>query len=155
MDQYLSFVTLAVDDLDAARAFYLDGLGWVARQDGEEVIFIQLGPALILSLWQADAFRAEVGEPGTGLPPITLAHNVESAAAVDAVLERARAAGASVVRPGEHRAWGGYTGYFADPAGFMWEIAHNPFDVDVAAAGIAWSQQQRAIHDDSSGTAAQ
>jgi len=144
MDQYLSFVTLAVEDLDAARRFYLDGLGWAARHEGEEVIFIQLGPALVLSLWQAEGFRSEVGEPGTGLAPITLAHNVESPAAVDTVLERARTAGASLVRAGERRAWGGYSGYFADPAGFTWEVAHNPFDGDVAAAGIAWSRQQRA-----------
>jgi len=143
MDQYLSFVTLAVEDLAAARAFYLDGLGWVARQDGDDVVFIQLGPALVLSLWQADGFREEVGQPGTGLPPMTLAHNVESPAAVDAVLEQARLAGASSVTSGQRRHWGGYTGYFADPAGFTWEVAHNPFDADVAAAGVSWSRQQR------------
>lgn len=143
MDQYLSFVTLAVDDLDAVRRFYLDGLGWTARHDGDGVVFLQVGPALVLSLWRAEEFRAEVGEPGTGLPPITLAHNVESPEAVDAVLERARTAGAASVRAGERRTWGGYSGYFTDPAGFTWEVAHNPFDGDVAAAGIAWSRQQR------------
>jgi uncharacterized glyoxalase superfamily protein PhnB len=63
---------------------------------------------------------------GPGLVPITLAHNVETPAQVDAVLEQARAAGSPEVADARSRAWGGYTGYFADPAGFRWEVAHNP-----------------------------
>ncbi|WP_156250407.1 VOC family protein [Pseudactinotalea terrae] len=143
MDQYLSLVTLAVPDLDAARRFYVDGLGWHARQDGGDVIFLQVGPGLVLSLWELASFREEVGEPVPGLAPMTLAHNVADPARVDAVLEAARRAGASEVVPGRHREWGGYSGYFADPAGFRWEVAHNPFDTDLAQAGQAWAKQQR------------
>lgn len=143
MDQYVSLVTLAVPDLDAARRFYVDGLGWHARQDGGDVIFLQVGPGLVLSLWELASFRAEVGDPVAGLAPMTLAHNVESPAAVDAVLEAARAAGASDIGAGQQREWGGYSGYFADPAGFRWEIAHNPFDVDLAQVGAEWARAQR------------
>lgn len=143
MDQYLSFVTLAVPDLVAARRFYLEGLGWAARHDSEEVIFVQVGPGLVLSLWAIDGFRDEVGEPGSGLPPLTLAHNVGSPEEVDAVLEHARRAGASEVGAAQKRPWGGYSGYFADPAGFRWEVAHNPFDPDVAETGRRWASEQR------------
>lgn len=142
MDQYLSFVTLAVPDLAAARRFYIDGLGWRARHDSDDVIFLQVGPGLVLSLWELESFRSEVGDPASGLAPITLAHNVDSPAAVDAVLDAARTAGAREVVAGQRREWGGYSGYFADPAGFRWEIAHNPFDADVAATGAGWAAEQ-------------
>lgn len=129
MDQRISFVTLAVADLDATRHFYLDGLGWRAELDVPgEVLMIKTGERLVLSLWDRDAFAAEVGEPmsSPGVPPLTLAHNVATPAEVDAVLETARAAGADPVSAGQQRDWGGYTGYFADPDGFRWEIAYNP-----------------------------
>lgn len=142
MDQYVSFVTLAVPDLAAARRFYVDGLGWRARHDAGDVIFLQVGPGLVLSLWEIASFRAEVGDPVAGLAPMTLAHNVESPEAVDAVLVAARQAGAAVVGEGSRRDWGGYSGYFADPAGFRWEVAHNPFDGDLAQAGVAWARSR-------------
>jgi catechol 2,3-dioxygenase-like lactoylglutathione lyase family enzyme len=129
MDQRISFVTLAVADLDRTRAFYLDGLGWTAAMDVPgEVLMIQTGEHLVLSLWDETQFAAEVGpiNRGPGVAPITLAHNVASAAEVDAILETARAAGADPVVPGARRDWGGYTGYFGDPDGFRWEIATNP-----------------------------
>jgi uncharacterized glyoxalase superfamily protein PhnB len=93
-----------------------------------EVLMIQAGEHLVLSLWDADAFAAEVGPiaRGEGVPPFTLAHNVSTRDEVDDVLDTARAAGASPVSAGEDRDWGGYTGYFADPDGFRWEIAWNP-----------------------------
>ena len=129
MDPRISFVTLAVDDLDDARRFYVDGLGWPTEMDVPgEVIMIRIGERLILSLWAAAEFEKEVGpiRRGPGLVPLTLAHNVASPEAVDEVLATARAAGAVDVSVGEHRDWGGYTGYFADPNGFRWEIAWNP-----------------------------
>ncbi len=129
MDPRISFVTLAVDDLHATRRFYVDGLGWPTELDVPgEVIMIRVGERLILSLWAAAEFENEVGQiqRGQGLVPLTLAHNVGSPEEVDAVLEAARAAGADPVHPGEQRDWGGYTGYFADPTGFRWEIAWNP-----------------------------
>ena len=129
MEQRISFVTLAVHDLDATHRFYVDGLGWTPEMwvPGEVVMF-RAGPLLVLSLWDARAFEAEVGgAPGRdGVPPVTLAHNVASREEVDAVLATARAAGAATVVSGQDREWGGYTGYFADPDGFRWEIAWNP-----------------------------
>jgi catechol 2,3-dioxygenase-like lactoylglutathione lyase family enzyme len=129
MDQRISFVTLAVADLEATRRFYLDGLGWGAEMDVPgEVIMIKAGQHLILSLWDEGEFEAEVGpiRRGEGVAPFTLAHNVATPAEVDAVLEAARAAGADPVSDGMQREWGGYTGYFGDPDGHRWEIAHNP-----------------------------
>ena len=129
MDQRISFVTLAVADLDATRRFYLDGLGWTADMDVPgEVLMIQAGEHLVLSLWDEGEFEAEVGTigRGDGVAPFTLAHNVATPEEVDAVLATARAAGAEPVSDAEQREWGGYTGYFGDPDGYRWEIAYNP-----------------------------
>ena len=128
MDQRISFITLAVRDLDATRRFYLDGLGWQAELDvPDEVLMIRAGEHLVLSLWVESGFEAEVGpiRRGDGVVPITIAHNVRTEDEVDAILELARSAGADPVESGQRRDWGGYTGYFADPDGFRWEIAVN------------------------------
>lgn len=129
MDQRISFITLAVSDLEATRRFYLDGLGWTAELYlPGDVLMIRTGQHLILSLWAEPGFEAEVGpiRRGEGLVPITIAHNLRTEDEVDAVLELARSAGADPVEPGQRREWGGYTGYFADPDGYRWEIAVNP-----------------------------
>lgn len=129
VEQRISFVTLAVADLEATRRFYLDGLGWSAELDAPgEVLMIRTGDHLVLSLWDRAHFEAEVGTitTGTGVPPITLAHNVPAKATVDEILATARTAGADPVHSAVERDWGGYTGYFADPDGYRWEIAYNP-----------------------------
>ena len=129
MDQRISFVTLAVADLDASRRFYLDGLGWTAALDVPgDVLMIQAGEHLVLSLWVETSFEAEVGaiRRGPGLAPVTIAHNVATEAEVDQVLATARDAGAVPVHAAERREWGGYTGYFGDPDGYRWEVAFNP-----------------------------
>lgn len=129
VEQRLSFVTLAVHDLDATRAFYLDGLGWRVELDVPgDVLMIRVGEHVLLSLWVDSHFEAEVGTivRGNGVAPLTLAHNVATREQVDQVLETARAAGATEVMPAQDRDWGGYTGYFADPDGYRWEIAWNP-----------------------------
>lgn len=129
MEQRLSFVTFAVRDLERSRAFYVDGLGWVPELDVPgEVLMFMAGERLVLSLWDRAAFEAEVGGAaldGEGVPPVSVAHNVASPADVRAVLDLARDAGARVSGP-EPREWGGYSGYFADPDGFRWEVAWNP-----------------------------
>jgi uncharacterized protein len=128
MDPRISFVTIAVRDLSATRAFYVDGLGWTPELDvPDEVVMIRAGERLVLSLWAEGEFEQEVGpiRRGDGVPPVALAHNVATRDEVDAVLAEARAAGAEVTGP-EERGWGGYTGYFADPDGVRWEIAWNP-----------------------------
>jgi catechol 2,3-dioxygenase-like lactoylglutathione lyase family enzyme len=132
MDPRLSFVTLVVRDLAATRSFYVDGLRWPAEFEAPgEVLMIRVGEKLILSLWHYEAALAELGPVarGEGSPPFTLAHNVATTADVDRVLDEARAAGASLVSPAVMRDWGGYSGYFADPDGFRWEIAYNPFPI--------------------------
>lgn len=129
MDQRISFITLAVADLDASRRFYLDGLGWEAALDVPgEVLMIKAGEHLVLSLWDASAFEAEVGPiaRGSGVAPFTLSHNVVTPEEVDEVLRVASAAGAAPVQEAVRRDWGGYSGYFGDPDGYRWEIAVNP-----------------------------
>jgi uncharacterized protein len=135
MDQRISFVTLAVADLEATRRFYVDGLGWEAMiHVPGDVLMIKVGDKVILSLWDRDHFEAEVGPitTGPGVAPLTLAHNVGSREEVDAVLETARGVGADPVHDGVDREWGGYTGYFGDPDGFRWEVAWAPGDISAA-----------------------
>ena len=129
MDQRISFVTLAVADIDATRRFYVDGLGWRPELDVPgEVIMFRAGEHLVLSLWDRAHFEEEVGPIGasSGIAPITIAHNLPTREGVDDVLATARAAGAEPVHVAVEREWGGYTGYFADPDGFRWEVAWNP-----------------------------
>lgn len=129
MDPRISFVTLAVADLDRTRAFYVDGLGWTPELEVPgDVLMIRVGERQILSLWAYAGFESEVGPVmrGEGVVPITLAHNVATEAEVDEILALARSIGADPVSGPERREWGGYTGYFADPDGFRWEIAVNP-----------------------------
>lgn len=129
MDQRISFITLAVADLDRTHAFYVDGLGWTPElYVPGEVLMIRTGEHLVLSLWAESGFEAEVGpvRRGAGVAPLTIAHNVRTEAEVDEILDLARSIGADPVESGVRRDWGGYTGYFADPDGFRWEIAVNP-----------------------------
>jgi catechol 2,3-dioxygenase-like lactoylglutathione lyase family enzyme len=128
MDQRISFITLAVADVARSHQFYVDGLGWsVELFVPDEVLMIRVGEKLILSLWDQRGFESEVGpiRRGPGLAPITLAHNVATEPEVDEILSLAASLGAET-SPAERRDWGGYTGYFADPDGFRWEIAMNP-----------------------------
>ena len=129
MEQRVSLITLAVADVDASKRFYLDGLGWSPYLDAPgEVVMIQVGQHLVLSLWDAGHFEDEVGSRmrGDGVPPITLAHNVSSNEEVDEILSLAAKIGADPVMPAQEREWGGYSGYFADPDGHLWEAAHAP-----------------------------
>ena len=135
MDQRLSLVTLAVADLEATHRFYVRGLGWepLIHVPGD-VLMIKVADKVLLSLWDREHFEAEVGSiaTGTGVAPITLAHNVASRGEVDQVLEAAGRAGADPVHEGVDREWGGYTGYFGDPDGYRWEVAWAPGEVGAA-----------------------
>ncbi len=130
MEQRLTLVTLGVPDLDAARRFYLDGLGWRPVLDiPDAVTFVQVGPGVVLSLFDAAGLAADIGDGRAAAPRpdgVTLAHNVDSPEQVDAVLADAVRAGATVLKPAQRASWGGYHAYFADPAGTAWEVAHNP-----------------------------
>lgn len=117
MEQRISVVTLGVSDLCRARRFY-EALGWTgAQQPDDEVCFFQAG-GMVLGLWTA------LG--GHGAPGIELAHNVRAPAEVAAVLADAQRAGGTIVRPAAQAEWGGTSGAFADPDGYVWEVAHNP-----------------------------
>ena len=131
MDQRISFVTLAVADVERSRAFYVDGLGWTPEVlVPGEVLMIRAGERLVLSLWAETGFEAEVGpvRRGAGVAPFTLSQNLATEAEVDEVLALAASLGAETVT-GARREWGGYSGYFADPDGFRWEIAVNPQEI--------------------------
>jgi catechol 2,3-dioxygenase-like lactoylglutathione lyase family enzyme len=133
MDPRVHFITLGVADLDEARRFYVDGLGWKPTMDVPgEVVFIQVGPGLLLALFGADDLDRDSGQTrdvagnrvATG--PFSLAQNVDTPEEVDAILATAEAAGAVILKPGQLADFGAYHGYFADPSGFRWEIAANP-----------------------------
>ena len=128
MDPRLSLVTLGVTDLDAARRFYLDGLGWRPVLDAGEAVFVQVGHGLLLSLYGREDLAREAGTAAGPVepPPVTLAHNVGSEEEVHRVVDAVRAAGGTVVAAPSRASWGGVTAYVADPDGFRWEIAHNP-----------------------------
>ena len=126
MEQRLSFVTLAVRDVAAARAFYVDGLGWQPSYDDEGVLMVRVGEHLVLSLWDRAELEAEAGPVADGPAPLTLAHNVRTREEVRAVMDEMVAAGGTHLSGPEDRVWGGFTGYVADPDGYRWEVAWNP-----------------------------
>lgn len=126
MEQRVSLVTLGVRDLPRARRFY-ETLGWsTGAGPDDDVAFFQAG-GLVVALWDRERLAEDSGVADSGgYGGVTLAHNVRAPAEVDAVLEEARAAGATIVREGAETFWGGYSGVFVDPEGHPWEIAHNP-----------------------------
>jgi uncharacterized protein len=126
MEQRLSLVTLGVADLDRSRRFYA-ALGWRRHGAHAEVVFFQAG-GMVLALWSREALAADAKVPaeGTGFRGIALAYNTRTRAEVDAVLDEAKTAGATIPKPAEDAFWGGYSGYFADPDGHLWEVAWNP-----------------------------
>jgi catechol 2,3-dioxygenase-like lactoylglutathione lyase family enzyme len=128
MQPRVDFISLGVRSVPASRAFYADGLGWpVLKEVPGEVVFIQVNHGLMLSLWAVRQMQAEAGVSAPGpVPGITLSHNLGSPEDVDRVMAEAVAAGAAVIAEPVTQPWGGYSGYFADPDGFRWEVAYNP-----------------------------
>ena len=125
MQPRVSLITLGVTDVDRSRRFY-EALGWHGESPDGEVVFHQAG-GMILALWSRAKLEADSGVVDSGgWGGITLAHNVGSPDEVDAVLDEAEAAGATIPRRGEPTFWGGYSGVFVDPDGHPWEVAHNP-----------------------------
>jgi predicted lactoylglutathione lyase len=125
----ISFVTLVVRQLSVSHRFYVEGLGWPVEFEAPgEVVMVRIADKVIFSLWQEDEAVRELGalDRGAGVKPFTLAQNLPSTEMVDDVLTQASAAGAPLVTDAVQRDWGGYSGYFADPDGFRWEIAYNP-----------------------------
>lgn len=127
MEPRVSLITLGVADLERSRAFY-ESLGWRSDSKPEDgVVFFQSG-GMVLGLWAREELAKDSGVvDGGGWGGVTLAYNVSSPGDVDAFLDRARAAGATIPRAGAATFWGGYSGVFIDLDGHPWEVAHNPF----------------------------
>ena len=127
MKPRISMITLAVRDLATAVRFYEQGLGFPRMESPPEVAFFTLnGSWLGLYGRESLAEDAEVSAEGEGFEGFTLAHNVGSEQEVDAVIAQALAAGATLAKKPQKVFWGGYSGYFRDPDGHLWEVAHNP-----------------------------
>jgi catechol 2,3-dioxygenase-like lactoylglutathione lyase family enzyme len=134
MKPSITFITLGVDDLDRAVAFYRDGLGLPTKGivgtefENGAVAFFKLQPGLKLALWPRKSLAADAGLPlqGASSTEFSLAHNVASQQEVDLLMAQAETAGARIVKPGHPTFYGGYAGYFQDPDGHLWEIAFNP-----------------------------
>lgn len=117
MEPRITLVTLGVDDLEREVAFYRE-LGWPAPHTaGPDIAFFQAG-GMVFGLW--------TGVQGRGAPGLELAYNVRTAEEVAPMLAAAEAAGGTVIRPAEIAPWGGTSGAFTDPEGYVWEVAHNP-----------------------------
>ncbi|HWB67319.1 MAG TPA: VOC family protein [Mycobacteriales bacterium] len=126
MEQRVSLITLGVSDIARAKAFY-DALGW-RGQEVEQTVFCQAGGMAIV-LWGRDQLADDAGvdpTPPSAFAGFAIAQNVRTPSEVDDVLDRAVAAGATITKPAAQTFYGGYAGYFRDPDGHFWEVAHNP-----------------------------
>jgi catechol 2,3-dioxygenase-like lactoylglutathione lyase family enzyme len=132
MEPRISLITLGVSDLDRSLKFYRDGLGFPTTWTGDKgVVFFQTrGTCLALYPYDelAHDISSDFATPKAKFPGITLAHNVRTKEEVDQVLLLALKAGAKIEKPAADTFWGGYSGYFSDPDGYLWEVAFGAFD---------------------------
>lgn len=134
MKPRITFLTLGVDDLERSVRFYRDGLGLPTKgiigteYEHGAVAFFELAGGMRLAVWPRENLAHDTGMPRTAPCPgdFSIAHNVTKESEVDEVMREAEAAGAHIVKPAQHNFWGGYTGYFQDPDGHLWEVAFNP-----------------------------
>ncbi|MBN2321893.1 MAG: VOC family protein [Acidobacteria bacterium] len=131
MEPRISIITLGVSDLARSYRFYHEGLGMpTSRKPESGIIFFQTGGACLalypLDKLAEDVSRSQSSERGM-FSGITLAHNTKSRDEVDAILSLAEKAGGKIVKPAQDAFWGGYSGYFSDPDGYLWEVAHADF----------------------------
>jgi catechol 2,3-dioxygenase-like lactoylglutathione lyase family enzyme len=126
VNAHVSVITLGVRDFARARRFYAEELGWsVQQEDDNWVCFLLGGGSTAFTLYPWDELADDAGVPaeGSGFRGVTLAYNVRSEQRVDEVLAEAARAGGQIVQPARPTQWGGYSGYFADPEGYLWEVA--------------------------------
>ena len=128
MKSRISMITLGVSDLEKSIKFYQEGLGFPKMESPPEVAFFTLNGSW-LGLYGRDSLAqdAMVSSEGHGFGGFALAHNVASESEVDQTIRQALAAGATLSKPAQKTSWGGYSGYFKDPDGHLWEVAHNPY----------------------------
>lgn len=133
MEPRISLITLGVSDLAKALAFYRDGLGIPTTWTGERGVVFFKTTGTCLALYPFDKLAEDVGEAWVGeqkskFPGIALAHNVRKKEDVDRILNQAEAAGGKIEKPGQDTFWGGYSGYFSDLDGYLWEVAYGAFE---------------------------
>ena len=130
LDQRISIITIAVDDLDESRAFYNDVFGWTpipaSAEEAANIAFYQVG-GLMFALYPRASMAEEHDGPVSTPGGFTLAYNVNTTEEADALFARFRDKGATILKEPELVFWGGYSGYVAGPSGEQWEIAYNPF----------------------------
>jgi hypothetical protein len=134
MKPRITVLTLGVDDLEASLAFYRDGLGLPTQGivgtefEHGAVAFFDLQAGVMLALWPRADLAHDTGIPQAPPSPteFSIGHNVGSREEVDAVIEQAKRAGATIVKPAGDTFWGGYSGYFQDPDAHLWEVVWNP-----------------------------
>jgi predicted lactoylglutathione lyase len=128
MDQRISIVTLGVPNLQRSHEFY-ERLGWRrSMANAEGIVFFQAGGMALALLPRGELAKdANIPPGGNGFSGITLAYNTRSQEQVDSILAQAAAAGSKMLKPAQEASWGGYSGYFSDPDGFLWEVAWNPY----------------------------
>ena len=133
MEPRISIVTLGVQDLPRALRFYRDGLGFPTTRDADSGIIFFQTQGVCLALYPYEELARDVAEAflvvRSKFPGLTLAHCVRTRDEVDAFLRQAQAAGARIEKPAQDTDWGGYSGYFADPDGYLWEVAYGAFDL--------------------------
>jgi uncharacterized protein len=130
MEQRLSILTLGVADLEVSRRFYADMLGWTPESDQGSIIFYEMG-GYLLALYPHEALADDIpvahDDPLPAYHGFTLGYCVNSREEVDALFGALKAKGVTIAKEPEDVFWGGYSGYFLDPDGHAWEVAHNPF----------------------------
>lgn len=129
MKQHVHLITLGVRDLEASRKFYTETLGWKpSNSSNDEITFFQAG-GVVLSVYQREklAEDALVDPEGNGFSGFTLAYNARSEAEVDEIIRELKSKGVKILKEPQKLFWGGYNSYFADPDGYCWEVAYNPF----------------------------
>jgi len=132
MEPRLSLITLGVDSLERSLAFYRDGLGFPTTWTPDRGVIFFKTAGTVLALYPFEKLAEDVGPAFTRIKRqkfqgITLAHNVRTRREVDAILKKAVKAGGKIEKPGKKTFWGGYSGYFSDPDGYLWEIAYGAF----------------------------
>ncbi len=129
MKPRINIITLGVADFPKSLAFYKDGLGWeLSQASNDNIAFFPLN-GIVLALYPKDALAEDVrvSPEGSGFSGLTLAYNANHPEEVDRILTTVEKLGATIIKRAETVFWGGYSGYFADPNGFLWEVAYNPY----------------------------
>lgn len=129
MNQHLHLITLGVRDFERSRAFYTEVLGWKPSEASQgDVVFFQAGGA-VLALHPREMLAEDASTPveGSGFSGITLAYNARSESEVDYIIRDLKSKGVRIVKEPQNASWGGYSSYFVDPDGYLWEVAYNPY----------------------------